>query len=95
MLPRRTFVLVGHGDFKKTGEEFLGYFTNCGLQPEHNVLDIGCGIGRMAIPLTRFLKGRYEGFEYREVRNRLVFKEYYASARKLLFPAGRHLQQWV
>ena len=29
------------------------------------VLDVGCGIGRAAIPLTRFLseKGRYEGFD--------------------------------
>ena len=61
--PHRMFRLIGHGNFKKTGEEFFGYFTRFGLKPEHNVLDIGCGVGRMAIPLTRFLKGNYEGFD--------------------------------
>jgi SAM-dependent methyltransferase len=55
--------MVGHGDFKKIGEEFLVYFKQFGLRPEHSVLDIGCGIGRMAIPLTRFLTGHYEGFD--------------------------------
>ncbi len=37
----------------------------CNLQPHHSVLDIGSGIGRIALPLTRFLSenGRYEGFD--------------------------------
>lgn len=36
-----------------------------GLTPEGNILDIGCGIGRLAVPLTRYLgnQGRYEGFD--------------------------------
>jgi ubiquinone/menaquinone biosynthesis C-methylase UbiE len=35
------------------------------LEPTASVLDIGCGIGRLAIPLTKVLneKGRYEGFD--------------------------------
>ena len=48
------------------GREFLGYFrTLGGSEPDQRVLDIGCGPGRMAIPLTRFLteKGRYDGVD--------------------------------
>lgn len=35
------------------------------LQPEHHVLDIGCGLGRTAIALTGFLNdtGSYQGFD--------------------------------
>ena len=31
----------------------------------NSVLDVGCGIGRMAIPLARYLNtdGKYEGFD--------------------------------
>lgn len=38
----------------------------CGMQPDAAVLDIGCGPGRTAAPLTRYLdpdRGRYEGFD--------------------------------
>ena len=56
---------VGHGDFKAIGEEFRGYFVELGgLKPDHRVLDVGCGVGRMAAPLTSYLKGgSYEGFD--------------------------------
>jgi SAM-dependent methyltransferase len=66
LLPPRHLRFVGHGDFKKTGGEFLRHFTGAGgLAPHHRVLDVGSGIGRMAIPLTRFLSstGSYEGLE--------------------------------
>ena len=35
------------------------------LKPDGHVLDVGCGIGRLAIPLTRFLSpaGSYEGLD--------------------------------
>ncbi len=57
---------VGSGDFKIIGEEFLKYFIEIGgLKPSDSVLDIGCGIGRMALPLTRYLSkvGSYIGFD--------------------------------
>lgn len=53
-------------EFKKNGEVFLGYFRDlCGLKEDDVFLDVGCGIGRKAIPLTGYLnsKGRYEGFD--------------------------------
>lgn len=65
-VPPRGMVFVGYGDYVKQGEKFLGYFRDlCGLQPNHHVLDIGCGIGRMAYPLTRYLNkdAAFDGFD--------------------------------
>ena len=57
---------VGGGDFEAIGQEFLGYFVElANLQPDARVLEIGCGIGRMAIPLTQYLltDGSYTGMD--------------------------------
>jgi ubiquinone/menaquinone biosynthesis C-methylase UbiE len=46
--------------------EFLTYFINyADLRSTENVLDIGCGFGRMAYPLTAYLSKTafYEGFD--------------------------------
>ncbi|MFZ0664568.1 MAG: class I SAM-dependent methyltransferase [Acidimicrobiales bacterium] len=54
------------GNFDEVGREFLGYFTEMGgLNPDQRILDIGCGPGRMAIPLTGFMNssGRYDGID--------------------------------
>jgi len=76
--PPKRLNFVGSAAFKKVGDEFFEYFKKyANLVPEDHVLDIGCGIGRMAIPLTKYLKaedkgaseanaisgGRYEGFD--------------------------------
>ncbi len=58
--------LGGPAVYKATGNEFLGYLVDlCGLQPGDAVLDVGCGSGRMALPLTGYLnrEGRYAGFD--------------------------------
>jgi SAM-dependent methyltransferase len=59
-------IFTGSGDFVAQGEKMLAYLQElAGLQPYHAVLDIGSGIGRIAIPLTGYLdqNGRYEGFD--------------------------------
>jgi ubiquinone/menaquinone biosynthesis C-methylase UbiE len=64
--PRRMVTFVGGGDFEKIGREFMEHLVALGgLTPDDVVLDVGCGAGRVALPLTRFLSGagRYEGFD--------------------------------
>lgn len=66
MTPPRSMIFVGAGDFKKVGQIFKKYFIELAdLQPGDRVLDVGCGIGRMAIPLTNHLskEGEYWGFD--------------------------------
>ncbi|MEW5958963.1 MAG: class I SAM-dependent methyltransferase [Chloroflexota bacterium] len=60
---------VGGSDFAAAGQEFLQYFRQlANLQPAERVLDIGCGSGRMAIPLTGYLgpEGIYNGIDITE-----------------------------
>lgn len=65
--PTRMLVTIGGGDdFLKIGEEFLDLFVRLGnLKPSDAVLDVGCGVGRMALALTHYLEGsgRFEGFD--------------------------------
>ncbi len=53
-------------NFELVGQEFLGHFKNLAdLKPDEQVLEVGCGIGRMAVALTGYLNavGHYCGFD--------------------------------
>lgn len=66
MTPPRSMNFVGNGDYITIGQEFKTLFTQLGgLDPAHRVLDVGCGIGRMAVPLTSYLAAEteYRGFD--------------------------------
>lgn len=66
MIPPRGMIFIGSGDFIKQGNHILDLAKkHAGLQPNGHVLDVGCGIGRFAVPLTSFLNedGAYFGFD--------------------------------
>lgn len=68
--PRRYMFVGGADDFDEVGEEFVGHLVKlAGLTSSSRVLDVGCGIGRMALPLTQRLgtDGSYEGFDIVEL----------------------------
>jgi SAM-dependent methyltransferase len=65
-IPRNAEELIGQGDFLQIGEEFKRYFIDlAGLEPDYSILDVGCGLGRMALPLTDYLDrtAEYQGLD--------------------------------
>jgi SAM-dependent methyltransferase len=64
--PPEELVHVGPGDFTRTGQGLVEYLVRRGgLEPHWSVLDVGCGIGRVAVALAGYLRptARYEGFD--------------------------------
>ena len=57
---------IGAGEFAAVGEELLRLAIDPGgLTPADRVLDVGCGLGRIALPLAGYLgpEARYTGFD--------------------------------
>ena len=66
LLPPKRYNYINIGENEDIAKEFFNYFiTLGGLKPSYHVLEIGCGFGRMAIPLTEFLdkEGSYHGLD--------------------------------
>lgn len=65
-IPPKGLIFTGEGDFKQQGDHLLSLFIQeGGLKPDHHVLDVGCGIGRIARPIIHFISesGSYAGFD--------------------------------
>lgn len=60
-------VLAVHSNFKEHGLQFCNdlLIKWGGFQPSQRVLDVGCSMGRLAMPLMKYLdnKGSYEGLD--------------------------------
>jgi 2-polyprenyl-3-methyl-5-hydroxy-6-metoxy-1,4-benzoquinol methylase len=66
ILPPAGLLFIGSGDFELTGNRFAQRLKEYAhLHAGSRVLDIGCGIGRLARPLTDILQppGIYKGFD--------------------------------
>lgn len=66
MVPPRALQFVGNGDFVKIGQEFRQHLIDlAALRPHNKILDVGCGLGRLAVALTDYLapSGQYLGLE--------------------------------
>lgn len=61
----RNFVSLDPANFLAEGIDLVRLLIKAGLQPDHSVLDLGCGIGRLALPLTQYLseQGYYRGID--------------------------------
>lgn len=76
--PAMTALLVGGGDFHKIGNQIKDDLVNrVGLHGSSRVLEIGCGYGRVAAPLTTVIKspGAYDGTDVVEAATNWCTRE--------------------
>lgn len=57
----RALELVVGGKYEEVGQLEFSVVRQLGLRPEHSIVDVGCGSGRLAAALQSFLTGRYWG----------------------------------
>lgn len=64
--PQSEVEMIGGGDLMAISNQFLAIFKDrCGLKDTDNILDVGCGLGRMAYSLAYYLQptAQYKGFD--------------------------------
>lgn len=71
--PKRMWAMIGgpDDDYVGTGQAQINLFISKGLVNPHSaVLDIGCGLGRLAIHFAEYLRtpGIYQGFDVEPLR---------------------------
>ncbi|MBF6025820.1 class I SAM-dependent methyltransferase [Lysobacter niastensis] len=59
----RAMSLAVGGDFEAVGVLEFCLLRQLGLEPGHNVIDVGCGSGRLAVQLKDYLTGPYVGID--------------------------------
>lgn len=75
---------VGGGDFEQFGRIHLGLLRLEGLEPRHTVVDLGCGIGRLAAQIVPILvEGRFIGIDISRTMLREAARRTPASACKV------------
>jgi ubiquinone/menaquinone biosynthesis C-methylase UbiE len=67
--------LIVGGQSEAIGQLEFSTLRTLGLTPDHNVVDVGCGSGRLAVKLAPYLKGKYVGTD--------ILAELVAYARKI------------
>jgi FkbM family methyltransferase len=51
------------GHFEFIGKVEVAILRHYGLKPDDFLVDVGCGSGRLARPLSSYLRGKYSGFD--------------------------------
>ncbi len=51
------------GAYDVIGPVEVAVLRHAGLRPEQFLIDVGCGSGRLAVPLSDYLTGKYSGFD--------------------------------
>jgi SAM-dependent methyltransferase len=62
--PRGLWFIGGGNKCREIAEAHFAHLLDAGLTPQDSVLDMGCGIGFLAVRLTKFItQGSYDGFD--------------------------------
>lgn len=79
LIPPKGMSYVGSGNFKLLGDKFFSHiFKTTKVSENSKILDIGCGIGRIARPFAYYLtkSGKYVGFDIIDYGIRWCKKNY-------------------